>query len=338
MAKKSKEQLDLEAAAMAGMGDGYDDDEFEVDPAARGDLIGRAEDEEPAQDTDDDDAEESDELEEQESEDEEEEDEADADEPEAAEEDPTEEPDADDEEEQAPRAKAKGKDEPRIPKSRFDEVNERRKAAERRLKELEEREKEAEQGVDFDFDAKEAEFMEAVLDGDKDKALAIRREIRAAERAIIEQQTARTSAATREQTKAELELQQAIDEAKSTYPAFDDASEAYSQDLTDEVLELFNGYVAQKYAPAVAMRKATRIVAKLHDLGAPSEAEAEEAPAPKASLKPGQVERKLKAAKRQPPQPKGRAEERTVDVLRMSEAEFEKLSEAELRAMRGDML
>ena len=80
------------------------------------------------------------------------------------------------------------KTENRIPKSRFDEVNERRKLAEKRLAELEAKEAAeaaAKQG-DFDFDGKEEEYMHAVVDGDFSKAKQIRTEIRNAEKALFQ--------------------------------------------------------------------------------------------------------------------------------------------------------
>ena len=80
------------------------------------------------------------------------------------------------------------KTENRIPKSRFDEVNERRKLAEKRLAELEAKEAAeaaARQG-DFDFDGKEEEYMHAVVDGDFAKAKQIRTEIRNAEKTLFQ--------------------------------------------------------------------------------------------------------------------------------------------------------
>lgn len=340
---KKKDDIDLEAAVMAGV-DPYDDEDFEADPAARGDELSSQDDEDETTDREEG-SEEGSEGEDG--------DEGTSDAEEGEGEETSKKPDSvesegddqghDDEDQREDRREKSGarKDEPRIPKSRFDEVNERRKAAERRLKELEESAKAAEKGIDFDFEAKEAEYMEAVLDGDREKALAIRREIRAAESKLYEQRAQQTASQTREQTKAELELQRAIEEAKSQYPAFDDTSEAYSQDLTDEALELFNGFVAQKYEPAAAMRKATRMVAKLYGLDAASSGESadESAERPHQTRpKSGQVERKLKTAQRQPPQPSSRTEDRALDVMRMPESEFEKLTEAELRRLRGDMI
>lgn len=71
-----------------------------------------------------------------------------------------------------------------IPKKRFDEVNQRRKAAEDKLAQIERENKATQQAQDatYDFDAKEKEYLDLVLDGKTEEAIALRKEIRAAER------------------------------------------------------------------------------------------------------------------------------------------------------------
>lgn len=237
----------------------------------------------------------------------------------------------------------KPKHEPRIPKSRFDQVNERMKAAERRAAELERERQAADpaKAVNFDFEAKEKAYMEAVLDGESDKALAIRREIRAAEQAVLQARFQETAAATRQATKAELELETTIGELQRQYPVFDGESDQFDQALTDETLELFQGFQRQGYDPASAMRRAVRYTVKMYDLDAAEAA----APAtesksgkPKPKLEPEQVQRKLDIAAKQPPQPAGRSEDELPDIMNMPEEQFDKLSEQDERVLRGDFV
>jgi hypothetical protein len=61
-----------------------------------------------------------------------------------------------------------------IPKKRFDEVNQRRKAAEDKLAQFERENKAMQQAQDatYDFDAKEKEYLDLVLDGKTEEAIA----------------------------------------------------------------------------------------------------------------------------------------------------------------------
>lgn len=238
-----------------------------------------------------------------------------------------------------PEAKAEEpKGEPRIPKRRFDEINERRKAAEAKLAEYERAHQAKKQAPEFDFEAKEKAYLEAVLDGETDKAMALRREIRAAERAAWEAQVAEASSRTREMTKAELELTTTVQELQSTYPVFDAESETFDEGLTQEALDLFEGFKVRGYAPAAAMRKAVGYVVAANSLETPAAPSASSASSVPQRPSAAQVQRKLEAATQQPPQPAGTPPEPSIDVMRMSEEDFDKLSEAELRKLRGDLV
>ena len=224
----------------------------------------------------------------------------------------------------------------RIPKHRFDEVNERRKAAERRLAELERQAalRDPQRVVDFDFDAKEEQYAQLVLDGDLEKAKGVRREIRTAEQAAFERLAVERASQAREQTKAEMEFTAVVQEINEKYPMFDPNREEYSQDLVDETIELHQGFLARGYTAAAAMKKAVQYVTKVNGLDAPPQAlEA----APQQSKKPD-VKKKLEAAAKQPPKQAGRGlqEETGVDLTSLTEEEFDALPESKLRELRGD--
>jgi hypothetical protein len=232
--------------------------------------------------------------------------------------------------------------EPRIPKSRFDQVNERRKAAEARLQELERAQKVSDPAVAaaFDFVGREKAYMEAVLDGEVDKALAIRTEIRAAEQALLDLRLNEARSAATEATKSELALKQTIDELQTQYPVFDGESESFNEDITNEALELFQAFQGQGYDPVSAMQRAVRYTVKLHDLDAPAvpAAPVKPASAAPAAPAPAQIRAKLDVATQQPPIAAGRVADRVPDVRSMPEEQFDKLSRQDEAVLRGDFI
>lgn len=264
-------------------------------------------------------------------------------EPEPAEPEASDEPDEGEE-----KPEEKPQRQPRIPKDRFDQVNERRKLAEQRAQQLEERLKqlegkaEGDSGEPFDFAAKEQEYMEAVVDGEFEKAKTIREEIRTAERAEIRQQLQATERTATDRTKAQLEFDQAVATYQGKFAEFDPQSDAYDEALTQEVVEMRDGFLSTgNYTPAQALEKAAKTVAKVYDLtdrtvGAP---ELEPQPKPAAPKKPD-VREKAKAANAQPPSmDQGTpSNEPTVSIDDMTEEEFDALPESAKARLRGDIL
>jgi len=205
-----------------------------------------------------------------------------------------------------------------------------------------EAEEQAKKQIDFDFKAKEKEYMEAVLDGETDKALAIREEIREAERKQFELELEQRTSQAVEISKAEIELKETIEAAQSTYPVFDANSDKFDQELTAEALDLFESFKLKGYEPADAMRRAVRYVVRANGLEI-GDKPAAQAPAAqrRQPAKPTteQVEKKLEQASRQPPAgTPNRAEDRTPNIFELSEEDFDKLSREELARIRGDMI
>ena len=233
----------------------------------------------------------------------------------------------------------------RIPKSRFNQVNERMKAAELRAKRLEEELKSAQGETGdveaFDFDAKEKEYMEAVIDGEQDKALTIRAEIRRAEQAQYTSANAKASAKTVEITRAQLEFDDEVAVWAGKHPEFNPDSDVYSQDLVDEVIDLQAGFTAKGYSPAAALRKAASYVVKFNDMAEPgAKVVKDEAPAPKPEPKPTDVKAKVTAANAQPPKidkSTGQADTGEKSVMDMTEEEYDALPESKKKQLRGDL-
>ena len=247
----------------------------------------------------------------------------------------------DEEEEEEPEPKAK---EQRIPKQRFDEVNERMKAAEAALatREAEEAAAKLAEADAFDFDAKEREYMELVVDSEFDKAQEIRREIRAAEQAKINASIMTTSTANREQTKIELAFAETVKDLEADYPTMQPGAEGFQQELVDEVLSLHEGFVNSGMTADLAIAKAVKYVAKMNDIVPLSEQGEdegeEEAPPPKKKTSKKAMRTKVKAKVQQPGKmPKG-SHEKSIDLDSMSEDEFDALPESKKKELRGDFL
>lgn len=228
---------------------------------------------------------------------------------------------------------------PMIPKRRFDEVNERMKRAEQKLAEAEATQKanEPAQTSDFDFDAKEAEYMEAVLDGESDRALSIRREIRAAEEVVYANKIASVQESAVTQSKIQREFEAVVHDLESKVDRFNPNSEAFDEALVGEVLELQRGLVNQGYTPGDALNRAARYV--VPDLDAPAAEPAAPAPAPRKT----NVKQKVAASKQQP-QPLSAGDNSSsggdgvINVDALTEAEFDALPESKKRELRGDVV
>jgi len=246
-----------------------------------------------------------------------------------------------------PVAEEKPAKKPMVPKARLDEVLAKQKALQKQLDEINAANEKAEEAPEsYDFDAKEVEYQNMVLDGETEKAVALRREIRKAEREQLEYEMRQEMSQTVNQDRQMTALQQAANAMEDAYPVFDSNSEVFDQDMTNEVVELRDAFIMKGYEAVDALSKAVKYVVKDHDL----DKSAEEAPslAGKAqktdelAKKRSQVSKKLRAAEAQPPELPGESSsmrgEKGIDVSNMTEEEFDALPEATLKRLRGDIL
>lgn len=243
-----------------------------------------------------------------------------------------------------------------IPKARFDEVNTRRKAVEaeneRLRKELEEARKPktpaaaptaapapkaAEASEQFDPDAKEQEYIEALMAGETGKAAKIRREINDN---LVAQASAKAEAtATGREAKRLLEAEVAT--TLQAHPWLDTEEGA-------DALELISAARDHAISKGVPAHKALRdAVAKIAPRFAPEGAAGDP---PAGALPKGQGQgdtRTANAIKRgaadseaQPPVIQGgignRATAARVNVAQLDEKQFAELPDAEKRRLRGD--
>lgn len=237
-------------------------------------------------------------------------------------------------------AKRKPK-QPMVPKSRLDEVLAKQKALQKQLEALQSQQQDAPEAPEaYDFDAKEQEYMDAVLDGDKTKAAALRKEIREAERTQVEYEMGQKVTKTTTQTQQLTALQQAAAEIEAAFPVFDQNSDEFNKEYTDEVVSLRDAFITTGANPVDALTRAVSYVVKSNGLDGELETTAE--PTQKAVKTRRTVADKVKAARSQPPIQQGEgAATRTktkVDVLEMTEDEFNALPEATLKRLRGDLM
>ena len=282
---------------------------------------------------------------------------AEVDEEEPAEEEPAEEEPAEEEEDEVddePLEEAAELEEPpkapkktMVPKARLDEVLAKQKALQKQLDDLNAANVKAEDAPEeYDFDAKEVEYQNMVLDGETDKAVGLRREIRKAERATLEYEMRQEMTQTVTQDRQMNALQQAANAMEESYPVFDSNSEDFNEDYTNEVVGLRDAFMSQGFEAVDALSKAVNFVVKDHDLdqvqeSAPSLA-GKAQKNDEVAKKRAQVNKKLKAAEAQPPELPGESSsthgEKGVDLSTMTEEEFAALPEATLKRLRGDIL
>ena len=169
--------------------------------------------------------------------------------------------------EEEPVVEEKPTKKPMVPKARLDEVLAKQKALQKQLDDINAAsEKSAEAPEEYDFDAKEVEYQNMVLDGETDKAVGLRREIRKAERATLEFEMRQEMSQTVNQDRQMTALQQAANAMEEAYPVFDRNSEAFNEDVTNEVVELRDMFMQGGYDVVDALSKAVKYVVKDHDL------------------------------------------------------------------------
>ena len=239
-----------------------------------------------------------------------------------------------------------------VPKARLDEVLAKQKALQKQLDDLMAAKTAAETAPDsYDFAAKEVEYQNMVLDGQHEKAAALRAEIRKAERTQLEFELTQKVEQKVTQSQQMSALQQAAAELENTFPVFDRSSAEFNEKYTQEVIDLRDAFIVKGENPVAALSKAAKFVIReygLVDMGGSSEpALAATTATPKSTVdevakKRAEVARKLKAAESQPPEMPGESSaargEKAFDLSTLTEDEFNALPAATLKRLRGDVI
>ena len=236
-----------------------------------------------------------------------------------------------------------------IPKDRLDQELAKRRQLENKIKELEEKTAEKPQEtVDFDFDDAETKYMEAVLDGETNKAKQIRAEIRAMERQQMQMELQQSMQQTSQQTQSQIRLEAAVKEVTAAHPYLDMNSPDANQDLINETNELMSGFLNAGYDAVDALNKAVGYTTQSLGVNAPIEDTAvipkavdKKVVADKVAKKTADsAAKKAQAASQQPPKLSGESQrsrdDNVIDIMSMSDKELTKLSDEQLRKLRGD--
>lgn len=243
------------------------------------------------------------------------------------------------------------KDEPRIPKARFDEaVNKERErvaALERQLAELQAaqaqvKKQEDTAKLDAEIDDLEKQRAKLLLDGEAEKAAEIASVIRAKERQLAIEESRSMSAQAKEQAREEIRMELTVEKIEAEYPALNPEADEFDEDLVELVLSKQRTLMQKEnLSPSKALAKAATSV--MGRFGAKAE-EPEQKGLKKdvEDRKQAQVKKNIETAKKQPASMKesgldsDKMGDKAIDIANMSFEEFEALPEATRAKLRGD--
>ena len=230
---------------------------------------------------------------------------------------------------------------PMVPKARLDEVLAKQKALQKQLNEQAQAQAETQaEAPVYDFDTKELEYQQLVLDMEPEKATLLRQEIRQAEKETMMFEMQQQMGQTVQLNQEAIQLQAAAQVLQEQHPILDENSQEYNEATATEVIELRDAFIVQGYQAADALTKATKyVVGNIEPTTVAQEA-------PKQNVeslqkkKVAAVKKKIDASQSQLPELKGQGNaergEGTLDVNSLSEDEFNALPEETLRRLRGD--
>ena len=119
---------------------------------------------------------------------------------------------------------------PMVPKSRLDEVLAKNKKMQKQLDDIQQKEAEAQaEAPQYDFEAQEVAYQEAILDGDSAKASSIRQEIRKAEREQTMFEVQQQMGQSISMSQAEQELAVKAQEIQTTFAVLDENSADFDE-------------------------------------------------------------------------------------------------------------
>jgi hypothetical protein len=242
----------------------------------------------------------------------------------------------------------------RIPKSRLDQVLRQRDEERERVAWLEEQlstiiknqgQPKQEEVVKedtpptYDFDTKEAQYIELILEGEVKDAAKLRQEINNARDSLNEwkmNQFRNESSQVAYSAIEEKEYQSLLKDTIRTFDIFNDQSDNYNGEAVQMANTLMSGYMQQGMSKKEALANAVRRVTPFY-----TKEEQKAEPQKKVSDRNKTATKKaVKASKAQPPKTKSsRASKRSldnVDLSKMSERQYAKLTAKEKAILRGD--
>ena len=239
---------------------------------------------------------------------------------------------------------------PMVPKSRLDEVLAKNKVMQKKLQDIEQAEAQTKANAPvYEFDAKEQQYQQLVLDGESQQATILRNEIRQAEKEQMMFEVQQQMQQTVKEGTEEQALFKKAAEIEDVFPVLNQNSTQFDEGLAQEVVELRDAFIIQGYEPADALSKATEYTLavkqpELLSTAGDSSLEGNENVVTQEQLQERRqkttVKKKVAAAKSQPPNMKGEGAgdrgDKPVNLDVLSDDEFMALPEETLRRMRGD--
>lgn len=227
--------------------------------------------------------------------------------------------------------------EPMIPKSRFDEVLAKQKALAKKLEEATNPVDTIEGEPEYDFDKKEVEYQEHILNGRTEDAAKLRAEIRTAERQSMMFEVQNRMGKTVQESTEMSALQTKAAELATNFPTLDESHAEFDQVKTQEVLDLRDAFMVQGFSGADALDKAAKYVMGpvVTSTSEPKKDVVGEKIVEKKKV--ANTTKKIEAAESQPPTLKGKNKvEKKIDLDVLSTEEFDALPAETLKRMRGD--
>lgn len=240
-----------------------------------------------------------------------------------------------------------------IPRERFDKAQEKARAREEalqaKIQELEKQTVATRMSADVAalrnaIEDLQDKYEDAVLDGKKGEAKALRQELARLQDVMIEVKTNVSSEAAKRETIQELKYDAALAKAESDHPELNPDSDEYDPAITDEVGVLLESFILKGFTRDAALQKAVRYV-----VGVPVKKDPDNVDAKKVAQEREQMARK-KAADAMVKQPAsltkpgldsdkaGNKDGKDIDIMRISQERFAKIDEETLARLRGDSL
>lgn len=237
-----------------------------------------------------------------------------------------------------------------IPKARFDEaVTKARRREEQlqlKIKELEGQNTSSKQATDLskmqeEIETLQDQYEDLILEGKKDEARAVRKKVDKMRDDLYEIRTSTKADLARNAAIEQLNFDAALANVEGTYSQVNPDSPDFDEEITEEVAVLLEAFVAKGMARHTALNKAVKYV-----LG-----DAPKADDPKNAdsvRKQRELDARKKAAEAADKTPAstakvgldsdkaGGSNKHGIDVLKLTQEQFDKLDEATIAELRGD--
>lgn len=240
----------------------------------------------------------------------------------------------------------------RIPKARFDEAQAKARAREQALLDQIEAMKNGQkstatqrtlQDVRSQIDELQDKYEDLIMDGKKDEARKIRKQVEAMRDDLIEFQTSSKSEAARAAAIEDLSYSAQLANFETQYPALNPDNDAFDEERTGEVATLLQAFVQTGARRADALAKAVKYV-----FGAAAATSTSDAGRMLAEERARKAREKAADANRRQPagtsgvgldsDKAGKMSEMGIDVMRMSQDKFAKLDDETKARLRGDII